>query len=62
MIDHILFQEMTVCPSKLDPQMYTYTMSIVDLDMESALEGLERTILKLVCQMSLFETSKCIIR
>ena len=31
-------QEMIVYPYKLDAQTYTYTMSIADLDMESALE------------------------
>lgn len=45
-------QGMTVFLSKLDAQMYIYTMLIVDQDMESALEVWERIIQKHVSQTS----------
>jgi hypothetical protein len=56
-LSYSIMQEMTACPYKLDAQMYTYTMSIVDLDTESASEGLGRLTLKLAFQMSPSETS-----
>jgi hypothetical protein len=37
-MNYSILQEMIVYPYKLDAQMCTYTMSIADLDMESALE------------------------
>lgn len=37
-MNYCILQEMIVYPYKLDAQTYTYTMSIADLDMESASE------------------------
>ena len=45
-------QEMTVSPYKLDAPTYMYTMSTVDLVMESALEALEGRTPRPVFQMS----------
>jgi len=50
---------MTVFLYKLDAQMYTYTISTVGQDMESALEVLERMAPKHVSQTSLSGMSLC---
>jgi len=50
---------MTVFLYKLDARMYTYTMLIVDQDMESASEVWEKIIQKPVSQISLYEMLLC---
>ena len=56
-----ILQEMIAYPYKLDAQIFIYTTSTVDLDMESALEHWERVKPKLVFQISSSEMSHCII-
>lgn len=52
-----VLQEMTVYPYKLDARVFTYTMSTVDLDMDSASEVWGRTTPEHVFQISPSETS-----
>lgn len=56
-----ILQEMIAYPYKLDAQIFIYTTSTVELDMESALEHWERVKPKLVFQISSSEMSHCII-
>lgn len=51
-INLFIMQAMIVFPYKLDAPTYWYTMSIVDLVMESVLEVLEKRTPKHVSQMS----------